>query len=83
MSTITISVPDDLRAKAEAEAARGGYVSIESYICALLRRDLEHDIDQDLEVELLKGLDSPAEEMNAGDWDQMRRDLIQRHQNRK
>jgi hypothetical protein len=40
MSTINISLSDELKAKAEAHAARAGHRSVEDYLCALLKDDL-------------------------------------------
>ena len=79
MVKINILLPNDLNKKAKAQAVRAGHPSIEDYVRELIREDVEREIGPDLEAALLKGLDSPAEEMTDAHWAQMRNDLINRH----
>jgi antitoxin ParD1/3/4 len=82
MVTLNISIPDDLKQKAEAVAARGGHPNVEEYIRTLIREDIEREIDPELEALLLEGKNSPAEEMTDAEWDNMRDDLRRRFGNR-
>ena len=79
MPSLSIQIPDDLRGKLEARAAEAGHGTLEQYVEALIRADVEADIDPELEAELLKGLASPAREMTPADWEEMRRQLRDRH----
>ena len=61
MARLSIQIPDDLRPLAEARAAEAGHGSVEAYVEALLRADLDAvDLeDEDVEALLLRRLDSP------------------------
>jgi plasmid stability protein len=90
MTRLTLDLPEDLRSQLEARAARAG-TSVEEHVAALIREDLEADeLDygapdhlkvrspEDLAAKLREGLESPASEMTAADWDDMRRQLLER-----
>ena len=48
MARLSIEIPEDLRAKAAARATESGHTSIEQYVEALLRADVDRaDGDQD------------------------------------
>ena len=91
MTTFTIDLPGDLLARLTARAAAAGHADVEQYIEAVLRAeacasedygappDASFDVPAELEAKLLEGLNSPAREMTASDWDDMRRKLINRH----
>ena len=79
MVKINLMLPDDLGKKAQAHAMRAGHPSIEDYVRALIREDVDREISSELESALLEGLDSPAEEMTAAHWAKMRADLISQH----
>jgi plasmid stability protein len=93
MTRLTLDLPDDLRRQLEARAARAGHASVEEHVTALIREDLECDDDvahgapdhlkvrspDDLVSKLREGLHTPASEMTAADWDEMRRRFLQRH----
>ena len=93
MARLSIEIPEHLRAKAEARAAESGHASVEQYVQALVRSDLEGAVEDedfgapdgltvrsrgDLEAKLLEGLDSPASEMTGADWDAIRRKITER-----
>lgn len=79
MGVISLSVTDDLKAKVQARAARGGYTSVDEYICVLIRDDIARDMDPEVEAELLKALDGPGDEMAPAVWETMRTELLHRH----
>lgn len=60
MAVLQISLADDLKSKVEARAAESGFASVDQYLEALLRADLDGDEldDSDLEQLLLERLDS-------------------------
>ena len=81
MARLSIELPEDLKAKAEERAAESGYGSVEDYLAALIRADangagadytapasLTFQTQDQLEAMLLEGLASPASEMTAADW---------------
>jgi hypothetical protein len=64
MARLQLNLSDDLKAVAEKRAAAAGYESVEAYIASLIEADQTAPISDELEAELLKGLDSgPAEEI--------------------
>jgi hypothetical protein len=91
MTRLSIPISDDIKAKLEARAAQSGHPSLESYVNALVLEDAQM-IDygapdhlrirsrEHLESLVQEGLNSPASEMSASDWDRMRQNLI--NQNR-
>jgi hypothetical protein len=58
MTALQLNLPERLRAAAEARAAAGGYDSVDSYIASLIEADEIAPISDEVEAELLKGLDS-------------------------
>ena len=94
MTRLSIDIPDELRAKLEARAAETGDETIERYVERLIRDDAE-GIDhgapehlraksrQHLEELLAEGLESPARQMTADDFDAMRRKLAERNRQSK
>lgn len=94
MTTLSIHLPDELRATLAKRAAESGHASVEAYVEELLR-DEATQIDrgaptaqhvsgrQDLESLLRDGANSPAREMGLADWDNMRRRLIDRNRQQK
>jgi len=91
MVRINISLPEDLTEKLQALATESGYLTVESYIEALLRVEAQteefgapshlsaRDRDQ-LDTLVREGLATPAREMISADWDQMRQQLLDSHQ---
>lgn len=59
MTRVSIDLPDDLRAKAEARAAEAGHGTLEQYLRALLHADIGTGefLDEDLEELVLQRLD--------------------------
>ena len=74
MTTVTISLPEDVKDFAEAEAARAGH-SLDEYVAQLILSQADQPIDAATEAQLLKALDAPAREASAAEW-QARKDLL-------
>lgn len=79
MSSISISLPDELKAQVEARAAEGGYASIDEYVETVLRAEafggpggLSVDSDEALQSLLLSRLDGPWVEMDDADFARIR-----------
>ena len=60
MATLQVNVPEQIKAAAEPRAIAGGYKSLDSYIVSLIEADQIAPISDEMEAELLKGLDSGA-----------------------
>lgn len=67
MTTVTISLPQDVKELAEAEAARSGH-SLDEYVARLILSQVDQPIDAETEAALLKGLNSPAREFSPADF---------------
>ena len=74
MTTVTISLPQDVKELAEAEAARAGH-SLDEYVARLILSQADQPIDPATEAQLVKALDSPAREASAAEW-QARKDRL-------
>lgn len=77
MSSISLSLPDELRAQVETRAAQGGYASVNEYIETILRAEalgspagLSVDSDQALQSLVASRLDGPW--VDADDADLVR-----------
>jgi hypothetical protein len=77
MTTVTISLPQDLKELAEAEAARAGN-SLDEYVARLILSQADRSIDAETEAELLKGLRSPAREFSAAEFEARKQTLTTR-----
>ncbi|HEV3165607.1 MAG TPA: type II toxin-antitoxin system ParD family antitoxin [Isosphaeraceae bacterium] len=78
MTTVNISLPDEMKAFIEAQVAQEGYASASEYLRALIREAQKRRAKQELEAKLLDGLQSPATEMTAADWAGLRDRIIER-----
>jgi antitoxin ParD1/3/4 len=66
------------------QAASEGYSGPTEYVEALIREDRRRKALRELEAKLLKGLDSgPATEMTAEEWQDIRQEVVRRHELRK
>jgi len=73
MVRLNLSVSEDVKSRAEAQAAERGFVSLDAYIASLVDADAAEPVGAALEQELLAGMASPSREMKPADWDEMRR----------
>ncbi len=80
MTTMNISLPDSMRQFIEVKVTQGGYSTASEYIRQLVRDDQKRAAQERLEELLMEGINSgPPREMTAGDWDELRRRVWQRH----
>lgn len=69
---VTITLDEQLKALASAEATRRGYASVDDYVADLIRGDAGRT-DSDLEAKLVSRLDQGnSVEMTAEDWNWIR-----------
>lgn len=78
MTTMNISLPDEMKAFIEAQLTVEGYASASEYLRALIRDAQKRQAKQELEAKLLEGFQSPASEMTQNDWDALRQRVIER-----
>lgn len=72
MTTMNISLPEEMKAFIEAQMGQEGYASASEYLRALIREAQKRQARQALDAKLLEGLQSPAREMDEADWDRLR-----------
>ena len=78
MTTMNISLPEEMKAFIEAQLAKEGYASASEYLRALIRDAQKRLAKQELEAKLLEGLQGPATEMTREDWDSIEQEALQR-----
>jgi antitoxin ParD1/3/4 len=79
MTTMNISVPDEMKAFVEAEMAQEGYASASEYLRALIRDAQRRRAKRELETKLREALESgPASPMTREDWDSIEREALER-----
>ena len=80
MVTMNISLPDDMKAFAEEQAARGGFPTVGEYVRSLLNEaQMRERYRLEINAKLLEALDSgPATAMTQDDWDGIRAELDRR-----
>lgn len=80
MTTMNISVPEEMKAFVEAQMAQEGYASASEYLRALIREAQKRRARQDLEARLREAMESgPASPMTRDDWDELERNVWERH----
>lgn len=80
MTTMNISVPDEMKAFVEAQMAQEGYASASEYLRALIREAQKRQAKQALEAKFREAFESgPATPMTRDDWDELERNVGERH----
>jgi antitoxin ParD1/3/4 len=78
MTTMNISLPDEMKSFVETQMAEEGYASASEYLRALIRDAQKRRAKQALEAKLLEGLESgPATPMTREDWAALRAEAIE------
>ncbi len=77
MTTMNISLPDEMKTFIESQMSREGFASASEYLRALIREAQKHQARQDLEAKLLEGLQGPVTEMTPEDWESIRREALE------
>jgi antitoxin ParD1/3/4 len=78
MTTMNISLPDEMKAFVESQMAQDGYASASEYLRALIRNDQKRLARHELELKLLEGLQGPTVTMNGEDWDSIEQEAQER-----
>jgi antitoxin ParD1/3/4 len=79
MTTMNISVPDEMKAFVESQVAQEGYASASEYLRALIREAQKQQAKQALEAKFREAVESgPTTPMTRDDWDQLERNVLER-----
>lgn len=79
MTTLSLSLPEDMKAFVEAQAAAEGHASASEYLQVVIRDLQKRKAKQELEAKLLEALASgPAELMTREDWESIEREALER-----
>jgi antitoxin ParD1/3/4 len=80
MTTMNISLPDEMRAFIEARMTQEGHASVDEYVRSLIREAQKRQAKQELEAKFREALESgPATPMTRDDWDDLERRVWERH----
>lgn len=74
MTTLNLTLPDTLMSFVEEQVASGKFTSPSEYVWSLIREARELASSR-LERDLEAALSSPAVEMTAGDWEELRAEV--------
>ncbi len=83
MESMNISLPEPLKRFVDGQIAQGRYSTASEYVRELIRADEKRKAEQELEVKLLDGLNSPESELTTADWTAIRNEALARVQARK
>ncbi len=76
MTTMNISLPEEMKAFIEARMTQEGYASASEYLRALVREVQKKDAREGLEAKLVEGLQGPRVVMTREDWDSIRQEAM-------
>ena len=68
MAMLNIVLADELKKRAEEQAAEDGFSSVDAYLANLIESDTAVPNDPALEAELIAGLQSPSREITDSEW---------------
>lgn len=77
MVSITIQLPASMKQFVAEQTAKGGFNSEGAYLQTLVRQAQIRAGRQELEAKLTNGLESPASEMTAADWEELKQRVRQ------
>jgi antitoxin ParD1/3/4 len=79
---MNVSLPDEMKAFVEAQAAKEGFGTVSEYLRAIIRELQKREAKQNLESKLHEALMSgPAEPMTREDWSELERRVWDRQRN--
>ena len=86
MSTVTISIPDQLKRFISFQMRKKGFDNVSEYFRSLIREAQAKEADARLEALLLEGLDSSDIEISEGFWKDLKTEaktLVKKHARRR
>jgi antitoxin ParD1/3/4 len=79
MTTLNVSLPDEMKEFVEAQMLAEGYASASEYLRSLIRAAQKRRAKQALEAKFREALDSsPATPMTREDWDSVELEALDR-----
>lgn len=79
MTTMNISLPDEMKAFVEGQMAQEGYASASEYLRALIRDAQKRQARRELEAKFREAMEGgPATPMTPDDWQQLERNVRER-----
>ena len=79
MTTVNVSIPEDLKAFIEAQMSREGHDSVSEYLRALIRDAQKRQAKQELEAKFREALESgPSTPMTREDWESIEHEALER-----
>ena len=81
MTTMNITLPEELRAIVEEQIASGRYSDHSEYVRSLIRQDQRRINQSRLESELLTRLKGESVVMDAADWQEIRAEFARQLKN--
>jgi antitoxin ParD1/3/4 len=77
MTTMNISLPEEMKAFIEAQMAQEGYASASEYLRTLIREEQKRRARRELEARFREALESgPATPMTKEDWAALRQEAL-------
>ena len=79
MTTMNISLPDEMKTFVEAQMTQEGYASASEYLRALIREAQKRRAKRDLEAKFREAIESgPATPMTREDWESIEPEAMKR-----
>ena len=78
MTSMNISLPEQLKQFVEDQVSKGGYSTVSEYLRELIRQAQRMKEREELESKLLEGLNSPTSEMTREEWTRLREQVFSR-----
>lgn len=75
MTTINISLPDEMKDYVSGVVAQRKYGTVSEYVRDLIRKDELSDAELRLSIELMKGFEGPFYEVNESTFGQIIEDI--------
>ena len=82
MSTLTITLPEDMQEFVDEQVAAGRHESRDAYVCDLLEKERLRAAEKKLEAMLLEGLEGESEEVTPEWWDEFDKGVEERYKAR-
>jgi antitoxin ParD1/3/4 len=77
MTSMNVSLPDDMTAFIEEQVAREGFASASEYFSKLVREAQRRKAKQNLEAKLAEGLLGPIQQMLSKDWQALEQEALE------
>jgi len=76
VTTMNISLPDEMKAFIESQMTADGYASASEFLRTLIREEQRRRARRELESKLLEGLQGPAVVVDRAEWDSIRQEAF-------